>query len=152
MSTTNGSTDNTTPATTTLVDPYEQFAAREGGPEFFEGDLIKFVKGKWERGQDKQAIGATEMFTANLAELHEGWIRFEDGRVADREIGRVASGYVHPPRSRLANWINGNGGRTVGESREIPGNGRSIFPCSTMPVNLAASPGTAAAPSMRWRS
>jgi hypothetical protein len=71
--------------------------AQEAGSDV--GRLMKFVKGKWETGDDEVAEG-TE-FVAHVDQLMRGWVRFDDGKVTDRRIGKVADGFKPPPREEL---------------------------------------------------
>jgi hypothetical protein len=80
-------------------------AAAEAGNEF--GKLLKFVKGKWEIGDDEIPEG-TE-YVAHIDQMLRAWIRFEDSEVVDRRIEKVASGIKLPTRAELgdnepANW------------------------------------------------
>ena len=87
-----------------LIDPFELYLQREDGAAvFFEGDYVFFngQSGKWTRGPDKEPIGATVPFLCNMHEISVGWIKFVDGKIADRQIGRIIDGYVRPPRETL---------------------------------------------------
>ena len=80
-------------------------AASESGNDL--GRLLKFVKGKFECGDDEIALG-TE-FVAHVDQIARGWVRFQDGNVADRIIGKIADGFRPPRRDELpdndpANW------------------------------------------------
>ena len=72
--------------------------ASEVGSDF--GKLLKFVKGKWEIGDDTVPDG-TE-FVAHIDQIVRGWVRFDDGKVSERRIGKVADGYKPPLREELA--------------------------------------------------
>ena len=64
------------------------------------GRLLKFVKGKFGCGDDEIPLG-TE-FVAHIDQIVRGWVRFEDGKVVDRSIGKVADGFKPPLREELA--------------------------------------------------
>ena len=72
-------------------------AANEAGSEL--GLLLKFVKGKYEVGDDEVPLGT--QFVAHIDQLARGWIKFIDSQVADRRIGMVADGYKLPAREEL---------------------------------------------------
>ena len=87
---------NTTLSAKELNNPWLE-AASEDSDDF--GRLLKFVKGKWETGDDSVPDG-TE-FVAHVDQLARGWVRFEDGKVTDRRIGKVADGFIPPKRDEL---------------------------------------------------
>ena len=88
--------------TTTLpVTHYENQwleAASEVGNDL--GRLLKFVKGKFESGDDEIPIG-TE-YIAHVNQIARGWVRFAEGKVVDRAIGKIADGYKPPQRTELS--------------------------------------------------
>src|SRR5262245_55987757 len=65
---------------------WNEAAAEAGGNDL--GKLLKFVKGKWETGADVIAEGSE--YVAHIDQLVRGWVRFEDGKVVDRNIGKLA--------------------------------------------------------------
>src|SRR5262245_37637208 len=73
-------------------------AAAEAGNEL--GKLLKFVKGKYESGDDQVPEG-TE-FVAHVDQLVRGWVKFEDGKVTDQRVGKVADGFKLPSREDLS--------------------------------------------------
>jgi hypothetical protein len=82
--------------TTTYENPWLEAAAEAGNPF---GKLLKFVKGKWEIGDDEVPLG-TE-YIAHIDQLARGWVRFEDGKVTDCKIGKVADRIKLPTRDEL---------------------------------------------------
>lgn len=74
-------------------------AAAEAGNDL--GKLLKFVKGKWEIGDDT-VPEATE-YIAHIDQVVRGWVCFNDGKVVDRMIGKVADGFRPPLREELGN-------------------------------------------------
>ena len=72
-------------------------AAAEAGSDL--GKLLKFVKGKWEIGDDAVPDG-TE-FVAYIDQVVRGWVCFKDSKVVDRIIGKIADGFRPPPREEL---------------------------------------------------
>jgi hypothetical protein len=98
-----------------LVDPLAHFAQQEGGL-FFDGDFIQFSgqTGAWTR--NKEPISPTVPFLCNLREIAVGWVKFGDGKIVDRHVGRVVDGYQRQPRDALPdrderNWLTRNGVR-----------------------------------------
>ncbi len=87
---------NQTPATHDASNPWLE-AAAEAGSDL--GRLLKFVKGKWEIGDDVVPEG-TE-YVAHVDQLVRGWVKFEDGKVVDRLIGKIADGFKPPKREEL---------------------------------------------------
>jgi hypothetical protein len=62
------------------------------------GALIKFNKGEWTAGDD---VINGERRIAHIDQLARGWIKFKDGKVVDRRIGKVVDGFVMPKREEL---------------------------------------------------
>lgn len=63
------------------------------------GRMLKFAKGKYFSGADEIPIGR-EMI-AHITALARGWIKFADGKVAERRIGKVIDGFRVPDREEL---------------------------------------------------
>lgn len=82
---------------TQQTDPWLKVAAEAGSNPF--GKLLKFVKGKWEIGDDEIPLG-TE-FVAHIDQLHRGWTKFKDGEVVDSILVKVADGNDLPEREEL---------------------------------------------------
>jgi hypothetical protein len=72
-------------------------AASEAGNDL--GRLLKFVKGKYEIGDDEIPLG-TE-YVALVDQILRGWVRFEEAKVVARRIGKIADGYKPPQRDEL---------------------------------------------------
>jgi hypothetical protein len=103
MSDTSDKQNKTLPAAR-YDNPWLEVAA-EGSNEL--GRLLKFVKGRWETGDDAVPEGAE--YVAHIDQLVRGWIKFEEGKVVDRVIGKIADGFKPPQREELsdndpANW------------------------------------------------
>jgi hypothetical protein len=71
--------------------------------------LLKFVKGKWMVGDDVVPDG-TE-YVAHIDQVARGWVCFEDGKVVDRTIGKLADCFKMPKREDLPNNIRRIGTR-----------------------------------------
>jgi hypothetical protein len=61
--------------------------------------LLKFVKGRYKIGDDEIPLGTQYVVHAN--QLVFCWIKFVDGEVADRKMGKAADGYKPPEREEL---------------------------------------------------
>jgi hypothetical protein len=85
-----------TPPTTTYDNPWLE-AAAEGGNPF--GKLLKFVKGKWEIGDNEVPPGTK--YIAHIDQLARGYARFEDGKVTDLKIVKIVDGVKLPTRDEL---------------------------------------------------
>jgi hypothetical protein len=96
----------TTPATAVtappgmkLVDPFAHYAASESDA-FFDGDYARLdQKAGWVRGQEKNPIGATEIWVAGVHNARHGWIRFakSDGERAERPTVLISEHPELPP-------------------------------------------------------
>jgi hypothetical protein len=73
-------------------------AAAESGNE--RGKLLKFVKGKYGTGDDVVPEG-TE-YVAHINQLVRGWSKFEDSKIVEQHLGKVADGFKVPARSDLS--------------------------------------------------
>jgi hypothetical protein len=63
------------------------------------GRLLKFVKGEWMIGDD--LVPDNLEYVAHVEQIVRGWVRFQDGKVVDRDIGKIADGYKPPRREEL---------------------------------------------------
>lgn len=86
----------TVPATRSS-NPWLQVAKEAGSND--TGKLLKFIKGVYESGDDTIPDG-TE-FVAHIDQLVRGWVRFEDGKVIDRNIVKIADDFKMPKREEL---------------------------------------------------
>jgi hypothetical protein len=77
-------------------------AAEEGAG--FE-KLLKFKKGKYYIGDNEVPLG--RQYVAHTTQWVKCWIKFADGKVADRRMGKVAEGYVPPERHDLGDLDKG---------------------------------------------
>lgn len=96
-------TEETLPATH-YENPWLE-AASEAGNNL---KLLKFVKGKWEIGDD--TVPDNTEFIALVDQIARGWVRFDDGKVTDQVIGKIADGCKPPQREELsdndpASWL-----------------------------------------------
>lgn len=89
-------------SSTALAAPggYDPFAAY--GQEAAQGGtFLKFSKGEWQMGQNAEEVPLGRKLAANMDELSIGWIRWADGKPAERRMGLLASGYKPEPRDEL---------------------------------------------------
>jgi len=81
------------------------------------GELVKFVKGDWVSGPDKDLISPDEAFVAVMDTSTIGFVKWGDGEIIDAKMGLVANGFCMPQRRDLddfdsKNWpVDKNGDR-----------------------------------------
>ena len=75
----------------------ENAAREEGAGEL--GALLKFSKGHYFVGTDEIPIGRE--YIAHVQHWVRGWVKFKDGALVESRVGRVADGYIVPPRDQL---------------------------------------------------
>ena len=78
------------------MDLYEKYAAEAaavGGPR------LKFVKGAYKIGDEVVALN-TE-FVALMADVAQGWVRFEDGKLTHSLLYKLADGFEPCQREEL---------------------------------------------------
>jgi hypothetical protein len=89
----------TAPSAHKQVNPFAHYAEREGD-EFFAGDYARIDSETraWVRGQEKEPIGATEAFVANMHEARHGHIKFKgEGAGVERHTVLIAEQPDLPP-------------------------------------------------------
>jgi hypothetical protein len=79
---------------------YDPFAAY-GQEAANGGAFLKFSKGEWLLGQNDDEVELGRRLAANMDELSIGWIRWADGKPAERRMGVLAQGYKPEPRDQL---------------------------------------------------
>jgi hypothetical protein len=79
---------------------YDPFAAY-GQEAANAGAFLKFSKGEWLLGQNDDEIALGRKLAANMDELSIGWIRWVDGKPAERRMGLLAQGYKPEARDAL---------------------------------------------------
>jgi hypothetical protein len=85
---------NTAVAAAGGYDPYAAYGQEAASG----GDFLKFSKGEWQKGQNAEEVDLGTRFAANMAELSIGWIRWADGKPAERRFGLLA--HAHKPEAR----------------------------------------------------
>lgn len=118
-------------AVNAAYDPYAAYGqeAASGG-----GDFLKFSKVEWQKGQNNEEVALGTRLAANMAELAIGWIRWEDGKPAERKFGLLAHG--HKPELR------GDLGFTDHDEWETDKDGKAIDPWSFTNELPVANPDT----------
>lgn len=78
-------------------DPYAAYGqeAAQGGA------FLKFSKGEWLLGQNDEEIALGRRLVGNMSELSIGWIRWADGKPAERRLGLLGQGHKPEPRDSL---------------------------------------------------
>ena len=79
----------------TLTDTARNLLAASDGP----APILKFKKGHYYCGETEIPVGGE--FIAFCADWTQGYIKFVDGELVDRRIGKVASGFRSPDRAGL---------------------------------------------------
>jgi len=101
---------------------YDPYAAYGQEAASGNGDFLKFSKVEWQKGQNNEEVALGTRLAANMAELSIGWIRWEDGKPAERRFGLLAHG--HKPELR------GELGYTDHDEWETDKDGKPIDPWS----------------------
>jgi hypothetical protein len=63
--------------------------------------ILKFEKGDWLLGQDKQDVSNGTLVAVNMASIEWGWVRWSDNRPTDRRMGLIDEGYRVEARPAL---------------------------------------------------
>lgn len=67
----------------------------------YEGDILRFSKGRYEHGSDAKELPLGTRLVAVMDELRVGWTRWWDERPDTRIFGRVIDGFKPPRRDTL---------------------------------------------------
>lgn len=84
-----------------MQDGYDPFAAYGQEAASGSGAFLKFSKGEWLLGQNDDEIDLGRKLAANMGELSIGWIRWADGKPAERRMGLLAQGFKAEARDAL---------------------------------------------------
>lgn len=80
---------------------YDPFAAY-GQEAANGGTFLKFSRnGEWVTGQNEDEFDLSRKLAANMEELSIGWIRWADGKPAERRMNLLTSGIKPEPRDAL---------------------------------------------------
>ena len=132
-----------------LVDPFTHYAAIEGGDAFFNGDYARIdPEHGWVRGREKEPIGATEAFVANMHEARHGHIKFakSDGESVEHRTARSARSCRRVRRAATSSTSTTTNGATGGRSSTCR------YDRSPILTTWCASPAPARARAGPWRS
>jgi hypothetical protein len=112
-------------------------AALSGGDQ---KDILKFDKGDWYLGQDKEEVPRGAKLAANIMEAEWGWVRWRDGKPVERRMVRIASGAQAATRDALGHldeqlWERDNQGKARDPwqfmieipAREVAGGKREVL-------------------------
>lgn len=103
----------------TPTDNYFSSYARAANNRTIVGDILKFSRfGEWTAGQNDEEIEEGTQFVALMDELMVGWVKWQDGKPAAHEMGKLVEGFRPPKRADL-----GDSDETVWE-RDNKGNPR----------------------------
>ncbi len=97
-------------------DGYDPFAAYGAEAASGSGDFLKFSKGEWLLGQNNEEQPLGRRLVANMSELSIGWIRWKDGKPAERRMGFLSQGFRPEARDALGHtdealWDTDNDGK-----------------------------------------
>lgn len=90
----------TTALATGNDNPFAAYA-RAANQRTIVGDILKFSKGEWTAGQNEEEIDEGSRFVAVMDELMIGWIKWDGGRPAEHQMGKLVEGFRPAKRSDL---------------------------------------------------
>lgn len=96
----NAVTETNTNTSVAMQGGYDPFSAY-GQEAANAGAYLKFSKGEWQLGQNADEVALGRRLAGNMDELSIGWIRWADGKPAERRMGLLIQGYKPEPRSAL---------------------------------------------------
>jgi hypothetical protein len=90
--------------TETSIDFLEQFT-RDNSRKMWKGDLLKFVKGDYEVGQEEEKLPLGTKMIAIIPSMINGWIYWEDHRPVEYAMGVLVEGFRVPKREDLGDTV-----------------------------------------------
>ena len=78
----------------TEVSPWRAYAD-ETQASAIAGDILKFVKGRWYRGEEKKLVEPDLRLLCNMHEIWSGWVRWFKGKPVEHRIRRLID---NPPK------------------------------------------------------
>jgi len=96
----NAITETNTNTAVAMQGGYDPFAAY-GAEAAQGGTFLKFNKGEWQKGQNSDEVPLATLLVANMDELSIGWVRWEDGKPAERRMNLLVSGVRPDARADL---------------------------------------------------
>lgn len=97
----NAVTETNTNTAVAMQGSYDPFAAYGQEAASNGGAYLKFSKGEWLLGQNDDEVALGRRLAANMDELSIGWIRWADGKPAERRMGLLSQGYKPEARDAL---------------------------------------------------
>jgi hypothetical protein len=82
------------------LEMFRQAAVRNTKPSL-RGLMLRFRKGEWLFGSEKQKIAPGTRFVAIMSEVQHGWLKWNPDRTPTHIVGKVVEGFVPPPREEL---------------------------------------------------
>ena len=64
-------------------------------------EILKFEKGDWVLGQEKEDLPHGSLLAANMSGVEWGWVRWHDSKPTDRRMGLLAEGFQVESRGTL---------------------------------------------------
>lgn len=122
---------NTAVAAQPGYDPYAAYGQEAASGS---GDFLKFSKVEWQKGANNDEVPMGTKVAANMGELSIGWIRWSDGKPAERRMGLLAQGFQPEARDAL--------GHQDENEWEVDKQGKSIDPWSRTNELPVADPDT----------
>jgi hypothetical protein len=86
--------------------------------------ILKFQKGDWLLGQEAEELKPGTRLALNMLDAEHGWVRWKDGKPAERKMTRIAARVPIPSRHEL--------GHHDEELWDKDGDGRPRDPCKMM--------------------
>ena len=81
----------------TQDDPYAEYGRAVSSDTLF----LKFVKGEFRFGVDDEVLPLETRLVPHMAELRDGFIKWQDGKPADETMVKIAEGKPFPQREDL---------------------------------------------------
>ena len=82
------------------LERFRQAAIRNTKPNLM-GQVLRFRKGEWLFGSEKQKIEARTRFVAIMNEVRHGWLKWNEDKTASHIVGKIVEGFKPPPRDSL---------------------------------------------------
>jgi hypothetical protein len=70
-------------------------------PRTIHGTLLKFTKGDWVAGENSKVVPEGTEFTIYMSEILAGWVRWEDNKAIEHQMGRISDSYAPSRRDDL---------------------------------------------------
>src|SRR6476620_4851301 len=105
------------------LERFRQAAIRNTKPNLM-GQVLRFRKGEWLFGSEKQKIEAGTRFVAIMNEVRHGWLKWNEDKTASHIVGKIVEGFKPPPRDSLdccdeSEWKIGLNGKKEDPWKEV---------------------------------